>query len=179
MTHAAFVRFGHGYETGSRGRCEAFDGFEIIAAPLSGDDNAGRASRVFPGRNGSPGVTYASHEIKLARWADGRGRELYILMHHGGGREVLSLPSFYDGGALEAHILSLPERLQYALLYTIWSTAANARREAQIETAEHWATAFREKRIKTRRKGGRARVEIVHPSMIARKSSIAPVEFFR
>jgi hypothetical protein len=28
----AFIVKGHGYETGSMGRCTAFDGFDIIAA---------------------------------------------------------------------------------------------------------------------------------------------------
>ncbi|TIX28858.1 hypothetical protein [Mesorhizobium sp.] len=173
MSDRAFIRFGHGYETGSRGRCEAFDGFDIIAAPLhqEGDGwqaafgNKARESRSFPRKDGRPGVTYSSHAIKLAKFTgeSGWSAGLYILMHHGGGREVLAVPSFYDGGDLEAAILAMPERLQYALLYTIWNTASNARHQAQAETARIWETAFKEKRIRQRRATSQraARVEIV------------------
>ncbi|MCO5067054.1 MAG: hypothetical protein M9924_22065 [Rhizobiaceae bacterium] len=148
---SAFIRFGHGYEQSDRGRCEAFDGFDIIAAPLGEFDNASRDSRVFKRGSGNA-VTYASHAIKLARMSGVHSRGyLYILMHNGSGREVLSIPSFYDGGDLEATIIGLPERVQYALLYTIWKTARNARYEAQEQTAQQWATAYKEKRIRRRR----------------------------
>lgn len=157
----AFIRFGHGCEHGDRGRCEAFDGFEIIAAPLGEFDQASRDSRVFHRPSGNA-VTYASHAIKLARLA-GTSSGLYILMHHGGGREVLSLPDFYDGGDLEQALHGMPERLQYALLYMIWKTARNAREEAQSETARRWAQAYADKRIRQRRatKSRGARVEII------------------
>ena len=161
MTATAFIRFGHGYETGSLGRCEAFDGFTILASPLGGFDNAARESRHFPKRDGKSGVTYSSHAIKLAKVA--HSHDLYILMQHGGGREVLRVPTFYDGGDLEAAILALPERVQYALLYKIWQTAANARREAQRQTAHTYAQAFVDKRLKKKRRAGRVSVEIAPP----------------
>lgn len=158
------IKTGHGYETGSRGRCEAFDGFDIIAAPLhqpgegwqAAFGNAARESRIYnssgiPGR----GCDYGSHAIKLARQKhDGA---LYILMHHGGGREVWRVPEFFDGGDLAAHIVGLPERLQYALLYTLYSMARDARSQAQAETRREWAQAIVDKRIR-RRKG---HIEIV------------------
>ncbi len=161
---AAFIKFGHGYEVSDRGRCEAFDGFDIIAAPLHQEGegwqaafgNEAREKRIYRRANGN-GTDYGSHAIKLAKMSGIPSSGLYILMHHGGGREVLAVPSFYDGGDLEAAILAMPERLQYALLYTIWSTASNARHEAQKETASKWAQAIADKRIR-RRKG---RVEIV------------------
>lgn len=157
----AFVRFGHGYEQSARGRCEAFDGFEVIAAPLGGFDQAARDSRVFRRTSGNA-TTYASHAIKVAKLT-GTSGGLYILMHHGGGREVLAIPTFYDGGDLEKTLLGMPERLQYALLYTIWQTARNAREQAQSETTRQWAQAFAEKRIRRRRatKSRAARVEII------------------
>lgn len=157
------ISTGHGYETGSRGRCEAFDGFEIIAAPLHQEGEGwqaafgdkARASRSFPRKDGRPGVTYDSHAIKLARQKhDGA---LYILMHHGGGREVWRVPEFYDGGDLAAHIIGLPERLQYALLYSIWSMASDARLQGSIESDVKWRLAIVDKRIR-RRKG---HVEII------------------
>ncbi|TJW14408.1 MAG: hypothetical protein E5W82_10555 [Mesorhizobium sp.] len=162
MTTPAFIRFGHGYEQSDRGRCEAFDGFDIIAAPLGEFDNAARESRSFPRKDGRPGTTYASHAIKLARFKN-TSSGLYILMHHGSGREVLAVPSFYDGGDLESVILAMPERLQYALLYTIWNTASRARYEAQNQTADKWSKAFTEKRIRQHRatRQRAARVEIV------------------
>jgi hypothetical protein len=164
------IRTGHGYESGDRGRCEAFDGFEIIAAPLhqEGDGwqaafgDKARESRVYrrpDGRGGERGTDYGSHAIKLARQR--HDSDLYILMHHGGGREVWRVPSFYDGGDLAAHIIGLPERLQYALLYTLYSMANNARTQAQAETRREWAQAFSDKRIRKKRKGGSVRVEIV------------------
>jgi hypothetical protein len=149
--YSAFIRFGHGYEQSDRGRCEAFDGFDIIAVPLGDFDTASRDSRVFHRSSGNA-VTYASHAIKLARMSGDRAHgDLYILMHNGSGREVLRVPSFYDGGDLEATIITLPERVQYALLYSIWQTARNARYEAQEQTAQRWATAYKEKRIRQRR----------------------------
>lgn len=172
--NAAFIKFGHGYETGSRGRCDAFDGLTIIAAPLHQDGDGwqaafgpkARESRVFKRANGA--TCYGSHAIKLAENQFG---DLRILMHHGGGREVLAVPRFYDGGDLRAAVLALPERLQYALLYTIWQTANNARCEAQAETRLAWATAVHEKRIRKRKRGGRVTVEIIPQWEIDLKAS--------
>lgn len=166
----AFIRSGHGYEVSDRGRCTAFDGFDVVAAPLhqEGKDweaafgDKARESRIFRRANGN-GTDYGSHAIALARMSGDSSGALYILMHNGSGREVLAVPTFYDGGDLAAHITSLPERLQYALLYTIWSTANNARYEAMQKTGARWATAFSEKRIRQRRaaRGRPARVEII------------------
>jgi hypothetical protein len=159
--NAAFVRFGRGCEQGSYGRCEAFDGFDVIAAPLGDFDAMARDSRVFTRASGNR-VTYASHAIKLAR-GDRQG-DLFILMQHGGGREVLRVPEFYDGGALVAAILAMPERLQYALLYSIWNTAANARREAQDQTRAEYAQAFVDGRLKKRRRNHRIFVDVLPAS---------------
>lgn len=156
-----FIRYGHGYEEGSRGRCEAFDGFDIIANPLGGFDNDARESRHFPRPDGRSGVTYDSHAIWLARQRhDGA---LYILVHHGAGRVVLRVPEFYDNGDLDAHIRGMPDRLQYALLYTIYKTANYASEQARRATSHEWAAAYAEKRIRRRRasKTRPARVEII------------------
>lgn len=174
--YAAFIKSGHGYEVSDRGRCTCFDGFDVIAAPLHQEGegwqaafgNEARESRVFRrdnGRGGTSGTDYGSHAIKLARLSGTSSGDLYILMHNGSGREVLAVPRFWDGGDLEAHILALPERLQYALLYTIWNTANNARYEAQQATSQKWALAYSEKRIRQRRatKNRAARVEIIPP----------------
>lgn len=155
---SAFIRKGHGYENPSPGSgyepCTAFDGFDVIASPMGGFDRAARE-----GRCGGPfNCDYQSHAIQLA--TDKSGSGLYILMQHGGGREVLKIPEFYDRGALLAQILALSEPLQYALLYTIHATADNARREAQGQTAQRWADAFNDGRIRKRRRAGRVSVYV-------------------
>lgn len=160
------IRTGHGYEVSERGRCEAFDDFEIIAAPLHQDGegwqaafgNEARESRIFRRASGN-GTDYGSHAIKLGKLP--HDSALYILMHHGGGREVWRIPEFYDGGDLAAHIVALPERLQYALLYTLYTMASDARSQGKAETRREWAQAFADKRIRKRKRGGAYRVEII------------------
>lgn len=156
----AFVRFGHGYEESDRGRCDAFDGFTILAAPLGEFDKASRESRVFrSSKSISGGTDYGSHAVKFA---EDKHNQLYILMHHGGGREVLALPTFYSNdNAIRTAILAMPERLQYALLHNIWKTARNARDQAQRETRAEWAQAFYDKRIRKRKRKGNVTVEII------------------
>jgi hypothetical protein len=155
----ALIKTGHGYETGSRGRCTAFDDYTVVASPLGGHDSkVDRESRVFNRQpNGNGGCCYGSHAIKLATDGNSAGRDFYILMEHGGGREVWRVPQFYDGGDLAKMILALPERLQYALLHTMYSMGRNARSQAIAETNVEWKQAISEKRIR-RRKG---RLEIV------------------
>jgi hypothetical protein len=165
MQDAVYIRKGHGYETGCYGRCDAFDGYNILTNPLGGYSSADRDRRVF-NRNekGFGGTCYGAYTIRLARKTDGM-RDLYILMQHGAGREVWRVPAFYDGGALLAAILALPEPEQFALLFTIWKTAAYARKQAETETAQRWGNAFAEGRLKKRRaaRGRPARIEIVPP----------------
>jgi hypothetical protein len=164
----AFVAFGHGYETGSRGRCEAFDGFDIIAAPLGEWSEADRESRVWRAAGAtSGGVTYGSHAIKLATKApayDGdKPRGLYILGQHGGGREVLALDTGPDWKAVRDALLLLDERTLYAVLYSIWQTAASARTQAQSETQRKWSLAYVDGRIRKSRQGGQVRVYVESP----------------
>lgn len=150
------IRTGHGYEESDRGRCEAFDGFEIIAAPLHQEGDGWQAAfgdrarelRSFPRKDGRPGVTYDSYAIKLGRM----NGALYILMHHGGGREVWRIPAFYDGGDLAAHIIGLPERLQFGLLMTLYKMGCDAKRQGEVESNVKWRCAIVDKRI-CRRKG--------------------------
>jgi hypothetical protein len=159
---SVFIQSGHGYEVSDRGRCAAFDGFTILAEPLPGYEKAGRESRVFRGDSEcGGGVTYASYTIKLAN--RGFDNDLYLLVQHGAGREVWRLPSFYDGGALKDHILAMPERLQFALLFSIYRIASEARNQANAATRAEWAQAFVDGRIKKRRanKHRGLRVEIV------------------
>lgn len=141
-----------------------FDGFTIIAAPLPGYDNAGREARVFK-RKGGNGTDYGSHIMALAvpdmTGTYEGGRQLYILVSHGGGRELWAIPSFYDGGNFERALLAMPERLQYAALYTLYHMASDARIQAQEETSRKYAKAFVEKRLKTKRRNNRKYVEIM------------------
>lgn len=157
------IATGHGYENHStQGRCTAFDGFEVLCNPLGGYDKEDRESRVFGKQaNGNGGTTYDAFSIKLAKQE--YDRELYILMQHGAGREVWKIPQFYDGGALADHILAMPERVQYALLFSMWKMASEARTQAHNETRAKWAQAYVDGRIKKHRatKTRGARVEIV------------------
>ncbi|HEX9807888.1 MAG TPA: hypothetical protein VGA34_13425 [Alteraurantiacibacter sp.] len=159
MTKPSFIRSGHGYENHStEGRCTAFDGFQIIAAPLHQEGegwqaafgNEARESRIYRRASGN-GTDYGSHAIKLARAASEYDHDLYLLMHHGGGREVWRIPRFWDGGDLEASIVAMPERLQYSLLYTMWTMARDSRDQAQTETRQAWAQAIVDGRISKKR----------------------------
>lgn len=188
MTNPSFIRSGHGYEKAMDGtRCDAFDGFEIIAAPLhqSGEGwqaafgKEARESRIYRRASGN-GTDYGSHAIKLARAASEYDHDLYLLMHHGGGREVWRIPRFWDGGDLEAAITALPERLQYSLLYTMWTMARESRDQAKTETRQEWAQAIHDGRIRKKRatKDRGPRVEIIPQWEIdlKGKANAAPVE---
>jgi hypothetical protein len=158
----ALIAKGHGYESGSYGRCTAFDGYTVLAEPLPGYDAAGRDSRVFGRKeNGYGGTCYGAYTIKLAKRDS--GRDLYLLVQHGGGREVWRVPAFYDRGALESHILAMPERVQFALLMTLYEAGRNAHAQAASETRQTWAQAFVDGRIKKHRatKSRGARIEII------------------
>jgi hypothetical protein len=95
-------------------------------------------------------------------------------VEHGAGREVWLVSSFFDGGQLKAHILAMPERMQFALLFTLYKMASNARYEARAETRQEWASAFVEGRIKKHRanKHRGQRVEIV-PAALSDKITMA------
>lgn len=155
------IRSGNGYEG-----CAAFDGFEVIAEPLPT-----RESRVIlyttpSGRE--DGCDYSSHSVKLAVLADPifgglhkGGRRLFVLLEHGGGRRVVSIGQFYDGGALERMILALPEREQYALLHTLSGVAEDSDRRGRKETSQTWAEAFVHGRVrKSRAKRGSVEVTV-------------------
>lgn len=164
------IREGHGYSEGSYGRCTAFDDIHILANPLGGTDEAARESRVFRRQeNGNGGVTYASHRIWLGCWAYEKdrapgSRDLLLMVHHGGGREVWRFPRFADGGDLQSHILAMPERLQYALAYSMIRLADDARREAASAKEYQWAKAHADKRLKMVRRNGRRRVQLTEPT---------------
>lgn len=163
----ALIKTGHGYEQGSMGRCTAFDGYTVLAAPLDGYDAAARDSRVFNrNENGTGGTCYGAYTIKLAK--EERGRDLYLLVQHGGGRVVWRVPAFFDGGAMLTALLAMPEREQFGLLMTLYKIARNAREQAIIETRREWAQAYVDKRIKKHRatKYRGPRVEILPPAQV-------------
>ena len=161
---SALIRTGHGYETGSRGRCEAFDGFTIIANPLGGFSAEDRARRVW--QKGGYDVTFDSHSIALAEREGPGARGLFILGHHGGGREVWKIPTGPDWQQMRDALLAMDERALYAFLYSVWQLASNASREAHGAEASRWAQAFYDGQLKKKRaKGGRRpSVEIVTPT---------------
>ena len=146
---AIFAATGSGYQDD-----RTFDDYDVIAEPLPT-----REDRIFRRKDG--GADYGSHSIKLARRKDFPTHGLFILMEHGSGRRVLQVRKFYDGGALENFILAMPEREQYALLYTLFHQAEEAADIAASATRTEWVRAFLEKRIrKSRPKQGRVRVTI-------------------
>lgn len=131
-----------------------FDDYTVIAEPLPT-----REDRIFRGEHG--GTDYGSHSIKLAHPKDFPTHGLYILMSHGAGTRVLKIRQFFDQGALKSFILAMPEREQYALLYTLFYQAEEAANIAASATRSEWVRAFLEKRIrKSRPKQGRVRVTI-------------------
>lgn len=164
----AFIRKGHGYEVTATlnshlERCTAFDGFEVIASPLGGFDNASRESRVWKAEGASYGVTYGSHAIQLAIDVGDLPRGLYILMQNGCGREVLRIGTGPHWRAMRDALLAMPERLLYSFLYSIWSTADSARSQAAATTQTKWAQAFVDGRIRKRRSAGRVTISVETP----------------
>ena len=149
-------------------RVENFDGYEILAHPL-----ASRDDRVFTSDapNDLPGaVTYASHDIRIARPTGiGSNGVLAILMHHGGGRHVLQ---FYQGALpITSALLALPEREQYALAYTIFEQADECAAAARAAEAKTWADAFVDNLIRKRRRDGRRYVHVETPDEKALRRS--------
>lgn len=142
-------------------KVETFEGYDVLAHPLPrrddrvfhrGDTNATRVS-----------VTYASHEIRIARPTGiGGGSRLAILMHHGGGRYILE---FYESALpTAAALLALPEREQYALAYTLFKQADECAAGARADEATRWAQAFVDGRIRKRRRDRQLRVFIETPA---------------
>lgn len=179
MRHIALIATGHGYEFGECGRCTAFDGFEVLANPLGGNDAVSRESRHFPQPDGSDGTTYASFSIKLACRPEVHGRrsgDLFILFQSGSGRQVWCLPEFSDHGAMQKALLAMPERELYGLLYAMVSMADAARRQGISETENKWESAYLEGRIKKRRatRTRAARLEI-EPRKVADADAPDPV----
>lgn len=192
------LKYGHGYDNptlGDRKPCTAFNGFDVIAEPLGGTDNAGRARRAgFPtGWNTSVKVTYDSHAVKLGRASsdanernagrcDGQPRHratLAVMMEHGGGRQLTPLRICQHAEDVEAGLIAMGEAPLYFLLYAISETADQARRDGIAAERERWRKAGAEGRIKKRRaKGGRAGfVDVfepyeVEPRRIARHNRV-------
>lgn len=133
-----------------------FDNFTILRTPL-----AKREDRKLH-YLGSHLVDYGSHEVSLAKYEAGDFRfssgYFYILVEHGGGREVLQVRgprAFADA------VLQLPEDQAYSVLYAIYHTAKSASYQAKEVTANTYAQAFIEGRLKkSRPKQGRCRVTI-------------------
>ena len=141
-------------------RVENFDRYEILAHPLPS-----REDRVFhPGdtETSRASITYASHDVRIARptGIGSKGR-VAILMHHGGGRHVLEFNE--TALPIATALLALPERQQYALAYTIFEQADECAGGARAAEAERWADAFLDGRIRKRRSGGRRYAQIETP----------------
>lgn len=138
----------------------AFDGFDVIASPLGEFSDADRGRRVWKAPGATWGTTYGSHAIKLAVEQGERGRGLFILMQHGGGRGVLSLYTGPDWQAMRDAFLAMDERTLYAVLYSVWETAERAQSHAESATASKWAHAYQDGRIRKRRRAGRVSIYV-------------------
>jgi hypothetical protein len=130
-------------------KVESFERFEILAHPLRH-----REDRVFypVEPDGFGAVTYASHDVMIARptGVGSKGR-LAILMHHGGGRHVLE---FYESTLpIASALLALPEREQFALAYAIFEQADECSAGSRAAEAKRWAEAYVDGRIRKRRRG--------------------------
>src|SRR3546814_10734383 len=87
-------------------KVETFDGYDIIAHPLPARDE--RVYYPTAPDSCSAGVTYASHDVLVARPTGiGKKGRHAILLPHGGGRPVLE----FSGGLLPVAsiMLTLPE----------------------------------------------------------------------
>lgn len=149
-------------------KIENFDGYEVLAHPL-----AHRDDRVFhrgESETSRVSITYASHDVQIARptGIGSRGR-IAILMHSGLGCRVLE---FYESALPIATILlSLQEREQYALAYALFEQADECAGGARAAEAQRWADAFVDGRIRKRRSGGRRYVHIETPDEKALRRS--------
>lgn len=159
-----FIKSGHGYENPSPGSgyapCAAFAGYHVLREPLPT-----REERVYRSAGASWAVDYGSHSIKLAcEVFDGKPRSspLFLLVEHGGGREVVQLHALTTEGLFLQSLLAMDERSCYAFLYSLYATAKDADSTARAETRREWADAFASGRIrKTRRtKAGTCKVFI-------------------
>lgn len=142
-------------------KVENFDCYEVLAHPLPSRDD-----RVFhrgESETSRVSVTYASHDVRIARPTGiGGASRLAILMHHGGGRHVLE---FYESALpIASALLALPEREQYALAYTLFEQADECADGARAAEARRWADAFVDGRIRKRRSAGKRYVHIETPA---------------
>ncbi len=174
MLTGALVATGHGYEKSERGRCEAFDPYEIIANPLGEWSEADRERRTFAGKSG-PGVTYGSHALYLMRRKDAPPgeRDLFIAVHNGSGRQIWRIPACFNYAAETADALcSMPERALYSLLYGIVDALDTTKRAAEEATSAEWRRATLEKRVKVSRQPAKSRAFVwIEPAPIEGEDS--------
>lgn len=147
-----FISRGSGYADD-----KSFEPYTVLREPLPE-----REQRVF-GREGRR-VCYRAYSFKLAELTGYPKGELYILISHGGGTEILMIKSVYDAGEWKELMLEMPDPLLYRMLWALYATADAARRNATTETQNKYATAFVEGRLKKSRvKHGARKVYIEDP----------------
>lgn len=150
-----FVAKGSGYADD-----KTQDGYTVLREPLPKYEQ-----RVF-GREGHR-CCYGSHSLKLATDGEHLRAGLYILVRHGGGSETMLIKAPYDAGEFREMLLGLSDELLYRMLWALYSTASEAERMAASVTADKYAKAFVEGRLKkTRVKQGRRRVYIETPQLV-------------
>lgn len=140
-----------------------FEGLTVIANPCPTYE-----SRSWSRGDGRAGVTYGSHSMRLAA---GNFGGLYVLVEHGGGFERLSLKAGQFNDEFVDALKAMPERLQYAALYTLWEAASDASRETAAAVRAEWAQAFCEGRIRKSRVKAGHRTVSVEPAAVAASSN--------
>lgn len=115
--------------------------------------------RLYSGDSG--GVDCGSHSFKLVR---ARGGGLYLLVRHGGGDERVRI----DWSERPVRSFEpLDSDARYWLLHTLLKLHTEATRAAEQETANKYASAFAEGRLKKRRRNHRIYVEIAPRAVAA------------
>jgi len=122
--------------------------------------------RILPGSGDGSiigrGVDCRSHSFKLVRPRYGRGVDL--LVRHGGGDERFEVD---HSGRIVAAFEPLDSDARYWLLHTLHNLHRRAADDARTRTANRYAQAFAEGRLKKRRRNGRVFVEIAEPAVAA------------
>lgn len=131
-----------------------FTPYTVVASPLPT-----REARSWRSGVTDAGVTTASHSLQLATDKNGAP---FILVEHGGGREVhaLSYGTWGVPAAALAGLASLPERELYAVLYSIHDMITKAAAAARDQTALRYGHAFLQGRMKKRKRRGSVSLHI-------------------
>jgi hypothetical protein len=91
------------------------------------------------------GIDYRSHYFSIVK----RHGSCWLLVHHGGGQEEFEID--YSARRVPQFFEPLDSTERYLLMHLLFSVHKDARRAAAQQTAEKYATAFRQGRLKKRK----------------------------